>query len=215
MATPEMAAAGAAERFEAGACKGGLSRRAVRNGAAILLIGACVMALGWFFTAGRGDADASSRAVTITGKASGEAPRVGKLAPDFTVTGLDGQPIQLSALRGHPVWINFWATWCPPCRSESPEIEAAAERYRTQGLIVVGIDVGEDAATVRDYVQRAGLTYLIGGDPSTDVAATFRVSGLPTHIFVDADGVVRQIRPGRLGTSAIDAAVATVLHPGN
>jgi cytochrome c biogenesis protein CcmG/thiol:disulfide interchange protein DsbE len=194
--------------------RGWLSGTMARNVAASVVFGAAVLGLVWFFTQGSGTA-ASSQSVTITAKASGPAPRVGKPAPDFRVAGLDGTPIELSALRGHPVWINFWATWCPPCRAESPEIEAASEQYRDQGLVVVAIDVGEDPGTVRDYVQRAGLTYPVGGDPTTDVAATYRVTGLPTHVFVDADGVVRDIRMGRLGKDSIQQELAKVLptHP--
>ena len=190
--------------------RGWLSGSVVRNVAASVVFGAAVLGLVWFFTQGSEGA-ASSQSVTITAKASGPAPRVGKPAPEFRVVGLDGTVIELSALRGHPVWINFWATWCPPCRAESPEIEAAYEQYREQGLVVVAIDVGEDAATVRDYVQRAGLTYPVGGDPATDVAATYRVTGLPTHVFVDADGIVRDIRMGRLGKETIQQELSKVL----
>jgi thiol-disulfide isomerase/thioredoxin len=182
-----------------------------RNIAASLVFGVAALGLVWHFTQGSESA-ASSQAVTITVKASGPAPRVDKPAPDFRVADLAGAPIELSALHGRPVWINFWATWCPPCRAESPEIEAAYQQYRDQGLVVVAINVGEDAGTVRDYVERAGLTYPVGGDPRTDIAAAYRVAGLPTHVFVDADGVVRDIRMGRLGKETIQQEVARLLN---
>jgi cytochrome c biogenesis protein CcmG, thiol:disulfide interchange protein DsbE len=190
--------------------RGWLSGAMARNLAASVVFGIAAIGLVWFFTQGGGNGG-SSQSVNITAKASGPAPRVGKAAPEFRIAALDGTPIELSALRGHPVWINFWATWCPPCREESPEIEAAYEQYRDQGLVVVAIDVGEAAATARDYVQRAGLTYLVGGDPNTDVAATYRVTGLPTHVFIDSDGIVRDIRLGRLGKDTIQQELAKVL----
>jgi hypothetical protein len=91
-------------------------------------------------------------------------------------------------------------------------MEAAYQQYRDQGLVVVAIDVGEDAATVRDYIQRVGVTYPVGGDPATDVAATYRVTGLPTHVSVDADGIVREIRMGRLGKEIIQQELAIILR---
>ena len=191
---------------------GPLRNRALRNVAASLLFGISALALAWFFTQGAG-AGADSRPVTVTASASGSAPRIGQPAPEFTVASLDGTPIQLSALRGHPVWVNFWASWCPPCRAESPEIEAAYQAYRGQGLVIIGVNVGEDAATVRNYVSRAGLTYPIGGDPATDVAAAYRVAGLPTHVFIDAEGVVRDIRVGRVTGDIVRQEMSALLGP--
>ncbi|MEP7214628.1 MAG: redoxin domain-containing protein [Anaerolineaceae bacterium] len=156
----------------------------------------------WVFTEGD-DAPPRSQDVTLTAKASGSAPRTGQPAPEFSVVSLDGNSIQLSELRGHPVWVNFWASWCPPCRAEGPEIEAAYREYGDQGLVIVGLNVGESASIVREYVTRVGLTFLIGGDPGTDVAAAFRVKGLPTNFFINADGIVQDIRIGRLTSETI------------
>jgi thiol-disulfide isomerase/thioredoxin len=85
------------------------------------------------------------------------APRAGFRAPDFTLTTLDGETVTLSDLRGQPVLINFWATWCPPCRAEMPAIQAAYEQYAAQELVVLGVDMAESPQTVAGFVQESSL----------------------------------------------------------
>jgi peroxiredoxin len=170
-------------------------------------------ALAWFFVFQTSASAETSQRVSLMAGASGPAPRVGEPAPDFRLLALDGQPVELGALRGHPVWLTFWATWCPPCRTEAPDIQAAFETYRDQGLVVVAVDVGEGPGTVRDYVNRIGLTFTVAGDPGTEVAAAYRVSGLPTHIFIDADGIVRDIRLGILTAKVARQEIADILRP--
>ncbi len=188
-------------------------RGLIQNVGVALVFGIVIAALAWYFGQPSSGSDASSQSVTLTAKVSGPAPRVGKEAPDFRVIGLDGTPHQLSDYRGHPVWLNFWATWCPPCRAEAPDIEAAYEQHADAGLIVLAVDVGEGQATVQDYVRRVGLKYLIGGDQSTEVAAQYHVSGLPTHYFVDANGVIRDMQLGSIGKQNIEKKLASILAP--
>jgi thiol-disulfide isomerase/thioredoxin len=125
---------------------------------------------------------------------------------------LDGATLRLGDLQGRPVWVNFFATWCPPCRAENPDIEATYREYQGAGsdLAIVALSLGEDAATVRDYVQKTGLTYTIGLDTSTLIAATYRVTGLPTHVFIDRTGVVRSIRVGGLQRDMMKAELAKI-----
>jgi thiol-disulfide isomerase/thioredoxin len=137
----------------------------------------------------------------IIGPAPQEGLQVGELAPEFSVplddgstyqlADLDGRPIRLADLRGKAVWINFWASWCPPCQQETPIIRDLAERYRDAGLVVVGIAVQETSpADIRAYAQRYDLGYTIGFDASGDIFRRYRVFGLPTQFFIRPDGVI-------------------------
>jgi peroxiredoxin len=139
---------------------------------------------------------------------------VGKEAPDFQVRQLDGTVARLSDFRGRPVWLSFWATWCPPCRAESAEIEAVSRTYGPSGLVVLAVDIGEDQQAVESYVQRAQLTYLIGFDPGEQIAALYRVSGLPNHFFIDAAGVLREWRVGPVEREGLAKSLTVILPAG-
>jgi cytochrome c biogenesis protein CcmG, thiol:disulfide interchange protein DsbE len=127
------------------------------------------------------------------------------------LTDLDGRPLSIASLKGHPVWINFWATWCPPCQKETPDLRAAYEAHRAEGLILIGIDVQEQESGVRDYVTRYGLTYTIGMDITGAIFRTYRVFGLPTHYFIDRDGIVRDRAFGPLDRAGIDKKLAEIM----
>jgi len=183
---------------------------ALRNIIATLAVGAMIAGLVWFFDNPSGG---DSQSITLTAAATGPAPRVDKPAPDFRVTTLDGQVFQLSDFRGQPVWISFWATWCPPCRAENPDIEAVYEANRDQGLVIIALSIGESTDTVRDYVARTGLTYTIGLDQGTDIAAQYRIVGIPTHFFVDRDGIIRDWRIGSMSEGTMEKKVAQIMAP--
>jgi peroxiredoxin len=151
----------------------------------------------------------SVTSVTLTG-APGQAPVVGRPAPDFTATTTDGREISLASLRGHPVWLTFGASWCAACRSEAPDTEAAYQRAEASGAVVVEVFISEDSATVRDYGARVGLTYPKIADPDTLIASQYRVLGIPAHFFVDASGVLRTVKAGSLTSERMDAALAGV-----
>ena len=140
----------------------------------------------------------------IIGPAPQEGLQPGDLAPEFEValddgssyqlTDLDGQPIRLADLRGKAVWINFWASWCPPCQQETPIIRALADRYREAGLVIVGIAVQETSPTdIRAYAERYDLDYTIGFDASGHIYRQYRVFGLPTQFFIRPDGTIASV----------------------
>ncbi len=148
--------------------------------------------------------------------------RVGDQAPDLIVhdangnaaplTDLDGKPILLAALRGHPVWIDFWASWCPPCQAETPVLRDLYNSYKSRGLVLIAISVQETSvADVRSYAQRYGLGYTIGADLRGDVFRQYRIYGLPTQFFLDENGVIRYIIQGpvdlNMGVSALNLIV--------
>ena len=185
---------------------------ALRNIFATVLVGIAIVGIVWYFDSP--SSAASSQDITLTAEASGPAPRVGEVAPDFTVRDIDGNLHKLSDYRGRPVWLNFWASWCPPCRAENPDIQAVYDANRDAGLAVLGIAIGEDSGTVKDYAGRAGLTYTIGLDGGTDIAATYRIVGIPTHFFIDKDGILRDWRIGSMSKDTMATKVAEIMASG-
>jgi peroxiredoxin len=148
---------------------------------------------------------------------------IGQAAPDFIgtddngqsvrLTDLNGRPISIVDLKGHPLWINFWATWCPPCQHETPDLEAAFQAHQNEGLILLAISIQEVPSTVSDYVSRYGLTYTIGMDVSGAILHTYHVFGIPTHYFVDRNGIIRDRVFGPLDRAGIERRLAEILGP--
>lgn len=138
------------------------------------------------------------------------APELEARLPDGTtwqLTDLDGEPIRLADLRGKGVWLNFWASWCPPCQQETPNLREVAARYRDRGVELVAVQVQETVGAGRSYAQRYDLHYTIGADVSGRVLAMYRVYALPTQFFIGPDGVIRSIVQGPLTR---DGAIARV-----
>jgi len=128
-----------------------------------------------------------------------EAPRVGFRAPDFSLPLADGSAnVTLSELRGQPVLINFWATWCSPCRAEMPAIQKMYDEYQGRGFIVLGINSasGDAREDILAFIQEYQLSFPILVDGNDQVFQQYQVRGLPTSIFVDADGKIQDIVVG-------------------
>ncbi len=125
------------------------------------------------------------------------APAVGHPAPDFTLPTLDGPEVRLADLRGKPIILNFWATWCPPCRKEMPALEIIWQQHNRGDVVVLGVDQGESVGTVSEYVrQNVGVTFPLPLDRSQAVGDLYLVRSLPTTFFIDAQGIIREIRVG-------------------
>lgn len=138
------------------------------------------------------------------------SPAVGRAAPDVIATTVDGSPVSLAGLRGRPVWLTFGATWCAPCRSEAPEIQAAQAAAGDDGVVVIAVYLSEDPATVRDFARRLGLRYRQIADPDRRIGSAFGVSAMPTHYFVDRSGILRAVRTGALPPDGIAAHLAQI-----
>lgn len=136
-------------------------------------------------------------------------PKAGSAAPDFTLPTLDGITVTLSALRGRPVIINFWASWCVPCRSEAPELQRAFEQHNAQGLTVLGVNVTDTdtRADAAAFVKEFRLTYPIPMDERGDVTSLYRVQGLPATFFVGADGVIRRVILGQINRRDLNEGI--------
>jgi peroxiredoxin len=150
--------------------------------------------------------------VSLTGDVSGPAPAAGLKAPDFKTTTIEGTPIALSDYAGEPVWLTFGASWCADCRGEAPDLEATYEKYRAAGLIVLAVSIEEDAAAVRAYADRVGLTYTQIADPSTTIASRYRTLGIPTHFFIAPDGIIKEVRLGGLPPEEMERLVKGILQ---
>lgn len=119
--------------------------------------------------------------------------RAGQLAPDFYLPTLQGKAVRLSELRGRPVVVNFWATWCTPCRREMPQFKAAYDQYRDRGLLVIAVNVQEPEGSVRQFAEEFGLDFPVALDRSGEVSRAYRLLGLPATYFIDRQGVVRSV----------------------
>jgi len=118
-------------------------------------------------------------------------------APDFEVTTFTGEPLQLSTLRGQVVILNFWASWCPPCRDETPLLEAAQDNLGDD-VALVGMDIWDAEGAARDFLEQYGVTYAVGHDDSGEVAVDYGVSGVPETFVIDAEGQIVARFPGEV-----------------
>lgn len=139
------------------------------------------------------------------------APQIGHPAPDFSLHTADGLTVTLSGLRGQPVMINFWATWCPPCRAEIPHIQDASVRYAGR-LTILGVDSGESEPLVADFAAHYGLTYPLPLDLDSAVSSRYQVYALPTTFFVDREGVIRDVFSGPMSAAALGDRLGRLLQ---
>lgn len=138
------------------------------------------------------------------------ALRVGALAPDFSLATTDGDTVRLAELRGRPVWLTFWATWCPPCRVEMPDLQEVYQASPPGRYQYVAVDLGEDIGTVQKFLRELGYTLPVALDTSGELALRYRVMGLPTHFFIDREGVLREVYSGVLSQSEMEERVAVL-----
>ena len=137
----------------------------------------------------------------------------GTPAPDFTLSTLDGGTVALGDLRDRPVLINFWATWCPPCRLEMPLIEEAFQAKKAQGLVVLAVDIAESRAEVERYIKEGGYTFPVVLDADGSLSARYRVTGLPETFLVDRGGIIRfRLAGAYTNTEEIIASLAIVME---
>lgn len=117
-------------------------------------------------------------------------------APDFTLRSSNGPNLRLQEQRGHVVLINFWATWCGPCRQEMPQLSRLQEKYRSAGLLVLGISVDDDTRHAADVAARLGLGFPVLHDSDKSVSRLYDLATMPTSLLLDRDGRVRYVHRG-------------------
>lgn len=142
------------------------------------------------------------------------APRVGATAPDFTLETADGKAVKLSDFRGKRVVLNFWATWCPPCRAEMPDLNRVAAAYKSQGVVVLAVDQLETPAKVAAFFSEVG----IGASPAVipiydsqgTVAQEYYVEALPSTFVIDSSGVIRSVTLGPVAAGTLEAQLGRI-----
>jgi len=126
------------------------------------------------------------------------------LAPDFQLQSLEGESVSLSSLRGKPVMLNFWATWCGPCRMEMPYIQEVFEdeEWIDRGLVIVAVNVGDSSSKVREFMENNGLSFRVLLDTDASVAKDYNVSGIPATFLIDKNGIMKDVRIGAFSSKA-------------
>ncbi len=139
------------------------------------------------------------------------------VAPDFTLAGFDGRTVTLSQLRGKVVIINFWASWCPPCREEAAYLEQTWRKYKGQGVVLIGVDYVDTEKEALAYIKEFGITYINGPDLGTKISQAYNIKGVPETYYVSKSGVLEGMYVGPLQSPLLDQKIDEMLaepYPG-
>jgi cytochrome c biogenesis protein CcmG, thiol:disulfide interchange protein DsbE len=191
-------------------------RLRVRSGRLLILVVLVVVAVvlpvgAALLDRGRPAAELEVRTPPASVSTAAKAYPPGTPAPALRLQGLDGRPVDLAALRGRPVVVNFWATWCEPCVREFPLLRQAAATHRPGRLAVVGVLTNDRPAAARAFVRRHHATWPVGIDPNATTAARWGAVGLPHTWFVRPDGTLASHQLGELTKAALDRQLALLL----
>ena len=135
-------------------------------------------------------------------------PMIGRAAPPFTLALLDGKKLSLAELRGKVVFLNFWASWCPPCRAEARELEQTWQGLKGENVVFVGAQIQDTEENGRAFIKEFGITYPSGSDPSGRISIDYGVWGIPETFLIDADGRITYKHVGGISPAIIVAKVA-------
>ncbi len=150
----------------------------------------------------------------VTPNADGEAVglEIGDLAPDFEFSAFDGRRLKLSDYRGRTVFLNFWATWCGPCRAEMPEMEAVLGRFEERGLVVLGVNNGEGLKVANRFLGQLEVEFsAFAFDPSQAIVRLYKIRGMPTSYFIDTDGRITRVVIGQLSPTIMESSIVEAL----
>ena len=137
---------------------------------------------------------------------------VGEIAPDFTLVDIRAdEQVSLSQFDGQPVMLNFWATWCPPCRKEMPLLQDTYEKHQDDGLEILTIAVSDKANNVLDFSEQHDLTFPLLIDKKDRVAVQYKIMGIPTSYFINPDGVIESVQVGDLSAPALNRHLEEIL----
>lgn len=163
----------------------------------------------------RTGAPATLSALQSGGTSTARVPQVGDPAPNFTLKTLDGREVALADFKGQPVLINFWASWCPPCRAEMPDLVRAYESNKTQDFTILGIDLTfqDSLPDVQAFVKEFNMTFPVLLDETGDVAQNrYGIRGIPYSVFVDRNGRISAVRIGAMSPATINRFVADIVQ---
>lgn len=151
--------------------------------------------------------------LAVASASAGAQPLVGRPAPEVELKTLGGERFRLSALKGHPVVMTFWGTWCPPCRKEFPELAEVFRKHGASGLAVVGVNQRDQELSIDDvrrFVDEMATPFTIVLDERGRSRRRYRLVGLPTTVFVDSDGVVRRVVSGATSREQLSLGLAAI-----
>lgn len=146
----------------------------------------------------------------ITASARPAIPRAGNPAPDFSLLNPAGNEISLSGLKGQAVVLNFWASWCGPCRAEMPELQQVYHQFGKKGLVVLGVNQGEPVSIVNDFLAQLQLTFPVVLDQQLQVSQLYHVNSLPTTFFIDGDGIIREVVIGQMNAALLKERLRSI-----
>lgn len=146
-----------------------------------------------------------------TGKTAGLGVPIGEAAPDFELQTIEGKSYRLSDLKGKPVMINFWATWCPPCRAEMPAMQEAFKEFEAEGFTILAVNLNESDVAIKSFIDRYGLTFPIVVDKQDKVSKAYDIVPLPTSYFVDRDGIVQGKWTGEIRKEQLRTLIKKIL----
>jgi cytochrome c biogenesis protein CcmG/thiol:disulfide interchange protein DsbE len=138
-------------------------------------------------------------------------PREQGPAPDFNLVTFSGEQVSLRPLRGQVVVINFWASWCPPCREEAAYLESTWRAYRDQGVVFIGVDYADTDREALAYIDEFDITYPNGPDLGTRISQAYRIQGVPETFFVAKDGSLRGVKIGPLAPPELEDRLESLL----
>jgi cytochrome c biogenesis protein CcmG, thiol:disulfide interchange protein DsbE len=162
-----------------------------------ILAGAGIVAMGYFI-----------------GRIQNQKKVIVEVAPNFILNYINSdETISLSILKGNGVVLNFWAPWCLPCKEEMPLLEAASQAYKDSGVIFVGINTGDDIEKAKDFIEEFNVTYINGYDPSHKIENDYKVIGIPTTIFINAEGEITYTYLGQLDEYTMSQAISRITIP--
>jgi thiol-disulfide isomerase/thioredoxin len=151
-------------------------------------------------------ADASLQTMALAGRSVGLEK--GDVAPDFEFSSFDGERMRLSDFRGRPVFVNFWATWCGPCRAELPRMEVALRDHEADGLAIIAVNNGERIQTAQRFLQKLDVKVTAYAyDPAASIVQRYAVPGFPTSYFIDAEGVITGVYATELSAKLMEEAI--------
>ena len=149
--------------------------------------------------------------VLLTRTAAPRAATVGSVAPDFSLADLDGAPIHLADLRGRPVIVNFWASWCGPCVEEFPLLRDAVAEHGDDGLAVIGIVFDDRSEAARGFMRRNEASWAAAMDPGQRVADAYGILSVPETFFIGRDGTIVARQIGQFSASSLDEKLAAIM----
>ncbi|WP_028775463.1 thiol-disulfide oxidoreductase ResA [Shimazuella kribbensis] len=142
---------------------------------------------------------------------TGGKPVEGDEAPNFTLTTLDGKQMSLSDLKGKAVMLNFWGTWCPPCKTEMPAIQQAYMMNKNRGFVVVSINIRENELPVSNFAKQMGLTFPIWMDKEREVVKQYKIGPIPSSFFINREGVIEKRIEGPLQLSQLQYFINQII----